>query len=86
MPTPASDIAVGGYVQVAGTGGYGLSLREGPGANYARIDVAADGDIFVVVEGPQTTAGSPWWRIRDPDDDDRVFWAIGNYLEPVEQP
>lgn len=85
-PTSTSDIAVGGQVQVSGTGGLGLSLREGPGANYTRMGVAAEGEIFVVVEGPHMTADSPWWRIRDPDDPDREWWAIGNYLEPVAQP
>jgi hypothetical protein len=71
---------------VTGTGGYGLSLREGPGENYARRDVAADGEVFIVVEGPQTAAGSPWWRIRDPENEARTWWAIANYLEPTEHP
>jgi hypothetical protein len=85
-PTPSSDISIGGYVQVTGTGEYGLSLREGPGANYARMDVATEGDVFIVVEGPQTAGGSPWWRIRDPENEQRFWWAIGNYLEPIEHP
>jgi len=85
-PTAAPDIAIGNYVQVTGTGEYGLSLREGPGSNYARMDVAAEGEIFIVVEGPQTAAGSPWWRIRDPENEDRFWWAVANYLQPVEHP
>ncbi len=85
-PTVSAEIQIGGYVQVTGTGAYGLSLRDGPGANYARMDVAADGETFVVVEGPQTVAGEPWWRIRDPDNEARFFWAIGTYLRPVPRP
>jgi len=85
-PTPSSDVAVGGYVEVVGTGGYGLSLREGPGSNYARLDVAAEEEIFLVVEGPRTAGGAPWWRIRDPEDEDQSWWAVGNYLEPVDHP
>jgi hypothetical protein len=85
-PTPSADIIIGGYIQVTGTGGYGLSLREGPGANATRVDIAAEGEVFIVVEGPRTVAGSPWWRIRDPENEERVWWAIGNYLEPVEHP
>lgn len=85
-PTPPADIAIGGYVEVSGTGDSGLSLREGPGANYARVDVASEGEVFTVVEGPETAAGSPWWRIRDPDNEERLWWAIGNYLQPVEHP
>jgi uncharacterized protein YraI len=71
---------------VAGTGDYGLSLREGPGANYARVDVAAEGEVFIVVEGPQTAGGSPWWRIRAPENEERFWWAIGNYLQPIDHP
>lgn len=85
-PTPPADITIGSYVKVTGTGRYGLSLREGPGANYTRMDVAAEDEVFVVVEGPRTAAGSPWWRIRDPDDEERTWWAVGNYLQRIEHP
>ncbi len=85
-PTVAAEIQIGGYVQVTGTGAYGLSLREGPRADYARMDVAAEGETFVIVEGPETVAGEPWWRIRDPDDETRFFWAIGTYLQPIPRP
>lgn len=85
-PTPSRDISIGEYVQVAGTGDYGLSLREGPGANYARMGVAPEGEVFIVVEGPQTAGGSPWWRVRDPENEERFWWAIGNYLQPIEHP
>ncbi len=85
-PTASTDITIGAYVKVAGTAGYGLSLREGPGANYARMDIANEGEVFIVVEGPQTAGGSPWWRVRDPDDEERTWWAVANYLQPVEHP
>jgi hypothetical protein len=86
IPPPASGIAVGRYVQVVNTGGYGLSLREGPGANYARMDVALDGETFVVVDGPTAAGDSEWWKLRDPENEEREWWAAGNFLESVEQP
>ena len=85
-PTASPDIAVGRYVRVAGTEGYGVSLRSGPGADYTRMDVALDGEVFLVVEGPTVTAGAEWYKIRDPDNEEREWWAIGNFLEPVEHP
>lgn len=85
-PTVSPDIAVGRYVQVTGTEGYGVSLREGPGANYTRVDVGLEGEVFLVVDGPEVAAGSTWWRVRDPDDPAREWWAIGNFLVPIEQP
>lgn len=88
QPTPAasSGIAVGRHVQVTNTGGYGLSLREGPGENYTRMDVALDGEVFIVVDGPTIAGGSEWWRLRDPENEEREWWAVGNFLKPVEQP
>ena len=85
-PTASPDISIGGYVQVTGTGGYGLNLREGPGTNYPRTDTAAEGETFIVVEGPKSAGSSLWWKIRDPEDEEREWWAIGNYLMPVKQP
>jgi len=85
-PTTSPDIAIGRYVQVTGTGGYGLSLRDGPGESYTRVDVALEGKIFIIVDGPTLSGGSEWWKIRDPDNEQREWWAIGNFLEPVEHP
>ena len=86
VPTLSPDIAIGRYVQVTGTEGSGLSLRAGPGENYTRVDVALDGQVFIIVEGPVHSGDSVWWQIRDLDDSDREWWAAGNYLEPVEHP
>lgn len=86
VPTLSPDIAIGRYVQVTGTEGYGLSLRAGPGESYTRVDVALDGQVFIIVEGPVHAGDSAWWKIRDPDDSDREWWAVGNFLEPVEHP
>jgi hypothetical protein len=85
-PTISPDIAIGRYVRVVGTEGYGLSLREGPGENYTRMDVALEGEVFIIVNGPTVTAGSEWWQIRDLENEERAWWAIGNFLEPVDHP
>ncbi len=85
-PTPSAAIGIGGYVKVTGTEGYGLSLREGPGPDYTRMDIAAEDEVFIVTEGPRMASGAPWWRIRDVDNEEREWWAVANYLEPVEEP
>jgi len=84
LPTISPGVAVGKRVQVAGTGGSGLNLRSGPGPSAGRMDVALDGEIFVVVAGPEIAADAEWWQIEDPDDPARRWWAAANYLEPVE--
>jgi hypothetical protein len=85
-PTVSPDMAIGRYVRVAGTEGYGLSLRDGPGENYTRMDVALEGEVLILVAGPTVTAGSEWWKVRDLEDEEREWWAVGNFLEPVEHP
>ena len=85
-PTISPDIAIGRYVQVVGTGGYGLSLRSGPGENYTRMDVALEGEILVVVDGPTAASGSEWWKIQDRENVEREWWAVGNFLQPVDHP
>ena len=85
-PTSSPDIAIGHYVRIAGTEGYGLSLRDGPGETYARMDVALEGEVFIVIEGPTVAAGAPWWKLRDPKNEQREWWAIGNFLQPADPP
>jgi hypothetical protein len=85
-PTVSPEIAIGRYVRVTGTGGYGLNLRSGPGENYERIDIALEGQAFLVVDGPTVSGGSTWWKIRDPENEQREWWAVGNFLEPIEHP
>ena len=85
-PTVSPDIAIGRYVQVVGTGGYGLSLRSGPAENYTRMDIAREGEVFVIVDGPTVAGGSEWWKIQDRENAEREWWAVGNFLQPVEHP
>jgi hypothetical protein len=86
LPTTSPDIAIGRYVRVTGTGDVGLSLRAGPGGNYDRVDIASEGEIFIVVDGPRQAGGYDWWKVRDPDNVEREWWAAGNFLEPVDHP
>jgi len=86
VPTVSPDIAIGGYVRVSGTGGSGLNLRQGPGANYQRKAIALDGEVFIVSAGPTEAAGVVWWKVRDPRDTERDWWAAANFLEPVPPP
>ena len=85
-PTISPDVAIGRYVRVVGTGGYGLSLRAGAGENYTRMDVAQEGETFIVVDGPTVSGGSEWWKIQDRENVEREWWAVGNFLEPVDHP
>ncbi len=86
MPSAPTDVEIGGYVQITGTEGSGLSLRDGPGTEYQRMDVGLEGEVFLVVDGPAAASDTTWWKLRDPDNEDRSWWAAANFLLPVAGP
>lgn len=87
LPGPeGSDIAIGAYVQVTGTGGGGLRLREGPGLDRAVRVLAAEEEIFLVSGGPQQADNYTWWYLEDPFDESRSGWGVANFLRVVQNP
>ena len=86
VPTLSPEIAIGRYVRVSGTEGVGVSMRQEPDVNSARLDVGEEGEVLVVVDGPRQTGGYTWWQVQDREDEARRGWVVGNYLEPVDHP
>lgn len=85
-PTEGVDlpITVGSFVQVAGTEGVGVAVRQGPGLTYTYFFVGQDGDVFTVEGGPRDSDGYTWWQILDPNDPNRAGWVVEDYLEVLE--
>ncbi|NLX11478.1 MAG: hypothetical protein GXY36_17680 [Chloroflexi bacterium] len=77
---PPGDFGIGTEVEVTGVETSGLNIRAEPGLEGTPRFLAYDGDRFVVVDGPQSVNGLEWWRIEDPDNDNRFGWAARNYL------
>jgi hypothetical protein len=84
-PISSSDIAIGGYVQITGTGGVGLHIRSGPGTSYDSKFIGMDSEVFKVQDGPQDADGFTWWYIVAPYDANRSGWAVSNYLIVIVQ-
>jgi hypothetical protein len=96
LPTPTSPppvtptqqapdkITVGGYVRVQGTEGAGLSLRSGPGTNYARYKIVSEGTVLKVLQEPREGEGYTWWFLRDPEGVEG--WAANTFLVPAAAP
>jgi hypothetical protein len=76
---PANVIAVGGYVQITGTGGDGLRLRE-------LLFLDEESEVFQVRDGPQEANGYTWWYLVAPYDESRSGWAAANFLLVVPPP
>jgi hypothetical protein len=83
VPTPPDALAKGVYAQVVGTEGAGVSLRAGPGTNNARLSVASEGSIILVLDGPKADENGEdlvWWFVRNIDGTEG--WAAQNFLQP----
>jgi hypothetical protein len=83
---PEGEIAIDAYVQVTGTGGGGLRLRDGPGLDRAVRMLGEEDEIFLVNDGPQQNDGYTWWYLIGPFDETRFGWAAANFLRVVQNP
>ena len=60
-----------------------LSLRAGPGTNNARLNVAAEGSIILILDGPRADENGQtyvWWFIRDETNNEG--WVVQDFLVP----
>lgn len=83
VPTVPAALAKGVYAKVIGTEGAGVSLRAGPGTNNARLSVAAEESIILIVDGPKADENGQdlvWWFVRNIDGTEG--WAAQNFLQP----
>jgi hypothetical protein len=87
-PPPAGgDVAVGAFVQVAGTGDAGvLNLRAEPSLASPINYVAIEREVLQVQAGPSEADGFVWWYLVDPATNTKFGWAVQNYLQVVQGP
>ncbi|HBX71010.1 MAG TPA: hypothetical protein DEH25_16955 [Chloroflexi bacterium] len=79
-------IGIGAFVQVSGTGGDGLRLRQGPGLNYEMQFLGLDGELFEVGDGPVEADGYIWWFVVGSYDETHHGWAASDFLTVVPSP
>ncbi len=82
----AGVLGIGNYVQISGTGGDGLRIRQGPGLNYEQLFLGLEAEVFEIVDGPLTADGYTWWHLSAPYDASIHGWAVSNYLVVVDSP
>ncbi len=80
------DFRIGGYAQISGTSGDGLSIRSGPATTYKVNFVGLDSELFKIVDGPIDADGYIWWKVEAPYDTNRNGWCVQNYLNVVTAP
>jgi hypothetical protein len=87
IPTPPPGVlAMGAYVQVVGTGGSGLRMREEPSLNGKVLTLGGESEVFRIEDGPKEQDGYTWWYLVGPFDANRKGWAVVNYLQVVQNP
>jgi hypothetical protein len=88
-PTPGGPetmiggAGVGTYVQISGTGGDGLRLRQEPGIEADILFMGYEAEVFKVTDGPKNQDGYVWWYLTAPYDTNRSGWAAANYLTVI---
>jgi hypothetical protein len=90
--TPTVDTSLGDlkgirpnlYVQITGTSGVGLKIRQDPGLNGTMNFVANETEVFQVVDGPIKKDNLIWWKLVTPYDRGRQGWAAAEYLSLIQ--
>jgi hypothetical protein len=90
--TPTVDTSLGDlkgiqlnlYVQISGTSGVGLKVRQDPGLNGTMNFVANESEVFQVIDGPVKKDNLIWWKLVTPYDQARQGWAAADYLSLIE--
>lgn len=86
-PTPVSvrinGIGIGDYVQISGTEGVGLRVRQDAGVNSPALFLGMESEVFKIKDGPKESDGYFWWFIEAPYDSSRSGWAASQFLSLV---
>jgi hypothetical protein len=83
---PAGELGIGTFVEISGTGGDGLRLREAPGLENRMKFLGVESEIFKIEDGPQEVDGYTWWFLAAPFNESRNGWAVSNFLAVIPNP
>ncbi len=83
IPVAPEALEPGVYARIIGTEGNGVSVRAGPGTNNARLTIAAEDSLVLILDGPREDENQQdyvWWFVRA--EDDVEGWTVQDFLEP----
>jgi 3D (Asp-Asp-Asp) domain-containing protein len=81
-PALAQGTSSSRYV-VAGTGGDGLMVRDGPGTDASALGALTDGTEVLATDGPVSDGQRTWLRVQSRGPDGLVGWCSMAYLQPT---
>lgn len=73
----------GDLVEVTGTGGEGLRLRNSPSLAGVINVLALENEVFEIKGGPTEADGYTWWFLVNPYDNQSQGWSVTNYLRRI---
>lgn len=87
VPPPKLEggVGIGSLVEVSGTEGDGLRLREEPSLSAKIAFLGLENEVFEVREGPINSDGYEWWYLSNPYNSEQEGWAVANYLRQADQ-
>ena len=77
-------IQIGSSVQITGTEGAGLKIRNDFGITSVQKFIALESEVYEVIGGPEQTDGYVWWELSSAYDTERNGWAVSDYLTPIQ--
>ncbi len=83
-PEASGSLSLGRLVEVYGTEGDGLRMRDNVGLDSKIVFVAVESEVFELRDGPVQKDGYEWWFLVNPYNLDKTGWAVSTYLQPID--
>jgi hypothetical protein len=77
------DFSVGDLVEVYGTEGQGLRIRNAPSLSSVIDEIGLDNEVFKIEGGPIDADGYIWWFLVNPYDPSRQGWSVSDFLRTI---
>lgn len=83
---PPDVVTAGYYATVVNTDGAGVVVRGGPSTINAQVTLADEGELLLVIGGPEADEPNNrvWWQVEL--DDGTQGWVAGDFLQPAPGP
>ena len=83
-PEASGSLTLGRLVEVYGTEGDGLRMRDNVGLDSKIVFIAVESEVFDLRDGPVQKDGYEWWFLVNPYNLDKTGWAVSTYLRPID--
>jgi hypothetical protein len=91
-PTPTAEVVEGAgsgvhlgiLVEVVGTGGGGLRLRDAANLAGGVRSLSLENEVLRVDDGPVEADGHIWWFLVNPFSPDKQGWGVADFLRPLD--